>query len=129
MRSTGGLIAAGNGWMAEGSYVPGSGDIIWLDLNPRTGHEQSGRRPCLVLSDTLYTKRTGMAVVCPITSKIKGLPFEIPLQGTKTTGAVLPIHVRSIDVTARYPKYIERTPVAILAKTRDYVRVIIGARD
>ncbi len=71
--------------MAHETFIPDAGNIIWLDLNPHTGHEQSGRRPCLVLSSRLYAERTGMAVVCPITSKIKGLPFEIELKGTATT--------------------------------------------
>jgi mRNA interferase MazF len=113
--------------MTKAPYAPDSGDIIWLDLNPRTGHEQSGRRPCLVLSSRLYSELTGMAVICPTTSKVKGLPFEIPLSETKTQGVILPIHVRSIDLDARYPKLIEKSPPKILEKTRDYVRVIIGA--
>jgi mRNA interferase MazF len=112
--------------MSDQPYIPDGGDLIWLDLNPRTGHEQSGRRPCLVLSSRLYSERTGMAVVCPITSKIKGLPFEIKLSHTKVEGAVLPIHVRSIDLEARYPKFIEQSPPRILQKCRDYVAVIIG---
>jgi mRNA interferase MazF len=113
--------------MTEQSYAPDAGDLIWLDLNPRTGHEQSGRRPCLVLSSRLYAERTGMAVVCPITSKIKGLPFEIELNNTKTEGAILPIHVRSIDLEARYPKFIEQVSLQILQKCREYVTAIIGA--
>lgn len=115
--------------MTSDPYLPDSGDIIWLDLNPRTGHEQSGRRPCLVLSKRLYSKRTGLAVVCPITSKVKGLPYEVVLEGTKTAGAILPVQVRSIDIEARYAKFIEQAPAKLLAKARDYVRVIIGATD
>lgn len=113
--------------MTEQSYVPDAGDLIWLDLNPRTGHEQSGRRPCIALSSRLYAERTGLVVVCPITSKVKGLPFEIVLSNTKTEGAILPIHVRSIDLEARYPKFIEQAPSQMLQKCRDYVSVIIGA--
>lgn len=109
------------------AFPPSSGDIIWLDINPRTGHEQSGRRPCLVLSDRLYYERTGLAIVCPITSKVKGLPFEIALATTKTQGVILPIHVRSIDLEARFPEFIEKVPLEILQDTRDFVRVIIGA--
>ncbi|SRR6266550_3042354 len=115
--------------MASFSYVPNGGDIIWLNLNPRTGHEQSGRRPSLVLSSREYTKRTGLAIVCPITSKIKGLPFEIVLKGTKTSGAILPIHVRSVDVDARRAEFIEALPPKLLTKSRNYVRVIIGATE
>jgi len=113
--------------MTKPPYVPSSGDIIWLDLNPHTGHEQSGHRPCLVLSERTYSQHTGLAVVCPITSKVKGLPFEIAIKSKKTDGAVLPIHVRSIVLDARNPKFIEAAPPAVLQQTRNYVRVIIGA--
>ena len=59
-------------------YIPDRGDIVWLVLTtPRVGHEQSGRRPALVLSPKTFTDHTGLAVICPITSKVKGLPFEI----------------------------------------------------
>ncbi len=112
--------------MTKAAYVPDSDDLVWLDLNPRTGHEQSGRRPCLVLSSRLFAERTGMAIICPTTSNLKGLPFEIPLSGTKTAGAILPIHVRSIDLEARYPKFIEKAPAKIAQQVRDYVRIIIG---
>src|SRR5437588_5304998 len=98
-------------------YIPNRGDIIWLILDPRVGHEQSGRRPALVLSPQIFTERTGLAVVCPITSKIKGLPFEIALKRTKTKGAILPIHVRSVDVTARKCSFIEKAPISILNRT------------
>jgi mRNA interferase MazF len=115
--------------MANPAYIPDSGDIIWLNLDPRTGHEQSGRRPTLVLSSREYTKRTGLAVVCPITSKIKGLPFEIVLKDTKTAGAILPIHVRSVDVEARHAQFIETLSPKLLTKSRKYVWVIIGAGE
>ena len=113
--------------MSRPVYIPSSSDIIWLELDPRTGHEQSGRRPCLVLSERTYTERTGLAVVCPITSQAKGLPFEILLEATKTAGAVLPIHVRSVDIRARYARFIEQAPTSVTQRTRDFVRVIIGA--
>ncbi len=70
-----------------------------------------------------------MAVVCPITSKVNGLPFEIALSGTKTQGVVLPIHVKSIDLEARYSEFIEKAPIKILRDARDFVRIIIGAVD
>lgn len=111
------------------AYLPHGGDIVWIDLNPRTGHEQSGRRPCLVLSNRPYTQRTGLAIICPITSKIKGLPFEVVLVGTATKGAILPIHVRSIDLEARHPQFIEKAPAELLSMTRDYVTVIIGKTE
>jgi len=108
-------------------YLPEAGDIVWLDLNPRTGHEQSGRRPCIVISSHLFSEHTGMAVVCPITSRVRGLPFEIVMEGTETQGAILPIHLRSIDLASRYPKFIERAPGVILEQTRDYAQALISS--
>ena len=111
--------------MTKAPYVPQAGDIIWLVFDPRVGHEQSGRRPAIVLSPRLFTERTGLAIVAPITSKIKDLPFEIVLTKTKTKGAVLPIHVRSVDITARKSQYIETVSKDILKKVRQYLGVIL----
>jgi mRNA interferase MazF len=111
---------------SQPAYIPSRGDIIWLVLDPRTGHEQSGRRPALVLSHKLLTERTGLAVVCPITSKIKGLPFEILLKGAKVIGAVLPIHVRSVDVVARKATFIEKAPAATVAQLYATVEAMIA---
>lgn len=112
--------------MSKISYIPKRGDIVWLILDPRVGHEQSGRRPALVLSPKLFSERTGLAVICPITTKVKGLPFEIELKGTKTKGAILPILIRSIDIHARKAKFIEKAPTAILSKTIESIEAIIG---
>ena len=108
------------------TYMPGYGDIVWLVLDPRTGHEQSGRRPAIVISDKLFKELTSMAIVCPITSRIKGLPFEVMLKGTKTEGAVLPIHVKSIDWVARKMKYIEKASNELTGIVAQSVGVIIG---
>ncbi len=59
------------------NYVPGRGDIVWINLNPATGHEQSGERPALVLSPKAYNGKVGLALLCPITRRIKGYPFEV----------------------------------------------------
>jgi mRNA interferase MazF len=112
--------------LSKAPYLPDRGDIVWLILDPRVGHEQSGRRPVLVLSPRLFTERTGLAVICPITSKAKGLPFEIELRQTKTNGAVLPIHVRSVDVKVRKAQFIEKAPPKVLTKTAKSVEAIIG---
>lgn len=107
-------------------YWPNAGDIIWLDLDPPIGHEQAGRRPCLVLSEHALAVHSGYAIVCPITSRVRGTPFEILLQGTETTGVVLTHQVRSIDLAARFAKFIEIAPLAVLRACRDNVQVLIG---
>ena len=115
------------GTMRHSIYVPGRGDIIWINLDPRVGHEQSGRRPALVLSPSLFSRRAGLAVICPITTKPKGLLFETPLTNTTTKGVVLTIHVRSVDFTVRKIKFIEKAPSYIVEEIADKVDLIIGA--
>ncbi len=112
--------------MAESEYMPERGDIAWMILDPRTGHEQSGRRPVIVLSYKELANHTNLAVVSPITSKTKGLPYEIVLSGTKTKGAILPVHVRSVDFKHRKAVFVEKAPDAILSKTIASIQNIIG---
>ncbi len=76
--------------MVRDDYVPGRGDLIWLTFRPQAGREQSGRRPALVLSPVDYNGRSGLAVVCPVTSRAKGYPFEVQVpEGESITGVVL----------------------------------------
>jgi mRNA interferase MazF len=110
-------------------YIPDYGDIVWIVLDPRVGHEQSGRRPAIVISDKSLAEHTGLAVMCPITSKVKGLPFEIELYGTKTAGAILPIHVKSTDWTARKTRFIEKAPQELTNMVSQSVGAIVGLED
>jgi mRNA interferase MazF len=83
-------------------YVPERADIIWISLDPQAGHEQRGRRPALVLSPAAYNRRVGLALLCPITSQVKGYPFEVALpDGLPVTGVVLADQVKSLDWKAR----------------------------
>lgn len=107
-------------------YVPEQGDIAWLVLDPRIGHEQSGRRPVIVISDKALALHTRLAVVIPITSKIKSLPYEVVLTGTKTRGVILPIHIRSVDYAMRKADFIEKAPSAVLYKTVKSVQNMIA---
>lgn len=80
------------------AYIPESGDIIWITLNPQAGHEQAGRRPALVLSPAAYNGKVGSAVLCPITSQLKGYPFEVKIpDGLEVSGAILSDQVKSLD--------------------------------
>ncbi len=83
------------------AQVPAQGEIIWLDFDPQSGHEQAGRRPALVMSKTTYNQRIGRAFVCPITSKVKGYPFEVPIQTKSVKGVVLSDHLKNLDWNAR----------------------------
>ena len=112
--------------MSENVYIPDKGDIAWAILDPRIGHEQSGRRPVIVMSRRLFAERTGLAVICPITSKVKKLPFEIRIKTQKVDGAILPIHLRSIDINARKLEFIEKTSDVIVIKTNRAVELILS---
>jgi mRNA interferase MazF len=93
------------------TYVPQRGDGVWVTLDPHSGHEQAGRRPAVVLSPAAYNRRTGLAVLCPITSRIKGYPFEVVIpQGLPVTGAILADQVRSLDWRARHAEWICSLP-------------------
>src|SRR4030042_2917600 len=88
-------------------YTPEQGDIVWLTLNPQKGHEQSGRRPALVLSPSSYNFKVGLAIFCPIASKEKGYPFEVRLPNKcKEQGVILIDQVKSLDWHSRYAEYI-----------------------
>ena len=82
--------------------IPKRGDIVWVNFNPTQGHEQTGRRPALVLSNTRYNTATGMMIACPITGHVKGYPLEVPLpDGLKTKGVVLANQVKALDWQTR----------------------------
>ncbi len=84
--------------MVRREYVPERGDVVWIDFSPPSGHEQGGKRPALVISPLPYHLKSAIALMCPITSKMKGLPFEVPIpEGHDFRGVVLVNHVKSID--------------------------------
>ena len=89
--------------MAARKYVPDRGDIVWLQFTPQAGHEQAGHRPALVLSPASYNRRSGLMLCCPITSRVKGYPFEVALgEGEDLAGVVLADQVKSLDWKARH---------------------------
>ena len=92
-------------------YVPERGDVVWISLSPQVGHEQTGRRPAIVVSPAAYNGRVGLAILCPITNQIKGYPFEVRIpQGLAVTGAVLADQVKSLDWRAREVVLIDTLP-------------------
>ena len=98
------------------------GDIIKLNFNPQAGHEQAGYRPALVVSNNFFNKKTGLAILCPITSKQKNFPLHIPLdERTQTQGFILCEHIKSLDIETRGYKVIERVPNDILEQIIDIV--------
>ena len=92
-------------------YVPQRGDVVWLTLNPQAGYEQAGRRPALVLSPKSYNSKVGLAIFSPITSQVKGYPFEAPLpEGLPVTGVILSDQLKSLDWRARNIEFICAVP-------------------
>ncbi len=88
--------------VGTGEYVPQRGDVVWISLNPQAGHEQAGRRPAVIVSPGSYNVKTGLALLCPITSQVKGYPFEVRLSDVQpVTGAVLSDQVKCLDWRAR----------------------------
>ena len=93
------------------SYYPDRGDAIWLEFNPQTGREQAGHRPAIIISPKSYNKKVGLAIVCPITSKVKGYPFEVGIpSGHPVDGVILADQVKSFDWRGRNAKFICKIP-------------------
>jgi mRNA interferase MazF len=92
-------------------YVPARGDVVWITLNPQAGHEQAGRRPALVLSPSSYNGKVGLAILCPVTSQMKGYPFEVTIPpGSRLAGVVLADQAKSLDWRVRKAVLICRLP-------------------
>ena len=98
------------------AYVPDRGDLVWLEFTPQTGSEQAGRRPALVISPKAYNAKVGLALFCPVTSSVKGYPFEVVLpEGGGVIGVVLADQLKSLDWRARKAKLIEAASSEVLA--------------
>jgi mRNA interferase MazF len=110
------------------AYVPEAGDIVFIDFDPQVGHEQAKRRPALVLTDQRYNRASGLAVVCPLTSKRKPYPFALPIKVDNVEGAVLVDQLKSMDWAGREAQFHSKAEPALLAKVRQYVAVLLGIR-
>lgn len=103
--------------MVDERYVPDTGHIVWLHFSPQSGHEQAGRRPALVLSPDVYNKKTGLGVFCPVTSRIKGYPFEVKIPDSHyVNGVILADQIRSLDWRARQAQFVERVSPRVIAE-------------
>lgn len=105
------------------AYIPERGDVVWINFNPQAGHEQAGKRPAFVLSPASYNRKVGLALLCPITNKIKGYPFEVNIpEGLKITGTILSDQIKSLDWQARDVDFIcslnEEVTQLVLKKVR-----------
>jgi mRNA interferase MazF len=109
------------------TYVPDRGDVIWLDFTPNSGHEQGGRRPALIVSPAGYNRKTGLALVFPITSHVKGYPFETRLPaGLPVFGVVLSDHIKNLDWKSRRATFICRADVRVLNEALAKLHALTG---
>jgi mRNA interferase MazF len=97
------------------TFVPERGDIVKMSFDPQSGHEQAGWRPALVVSPSAYNRASSLVLLCPITSRTKGYPFEVPLPANLAiTGVILTDQIRSLDWRARKARLVTRAPDAVI---------------
>ena len=113
--------------MVSRSYVPDAGDLVWASFDPQAGHEQAGRRPALVLSPAEYNGKVGLVLACPITSQVKGYPFEVSVTSRRIKGVVLSDQVRSLDWRARQFTFVDRASDETLIAVKDLLMTLLGS--
>lgn len=107
-------------------YIPEKGDFITLTFDPQSGHEQKGRRPALVISNFLFNRATGLAIVCPVTNTNRNIPFHLPVPGNSSlTGFVMVEQVKSADYSARKARFVEKAPSELIEDVIALVEVCI----
>ncbi len=111
--------------MPRKKYVPERGDIVFTNFDPSAGHEQAMKRPALVLSPGVFNDKVGLALVAPITSRVRGHGFEVAVNGKKTTGVILCQQIKMIDFKARGVRLIEKAQPDVLADALAKVRVLV----
>lgn len=108
------------------AYIPKRGDIVWTDFDPSAGHEQAHHRPAIVLSPEPFNRQIKLALVAPITSRVRGHGFEVAIDTTKTNGVVLCQQVKTIDYAARGIKFIEKAPTGVVKEVLSKVLTLIS---
>jgi len=112
--------------MKSGNYVPERGDIIWLNFTPQRGHEQRGKRPALVLSPKIYNEKTSLCICVPVTSKIKGYPFEVALpKALEIQGVILSDQIKNMDFRAREASFICIVSQSVLEQVQKNVQALL----
>ena len=106
-------------------YTPERSHIVWLHFSPQAGHEQTGFRPALVMSPKSYNQRTGLMLACPITSKVKGYPFEVAVEGKRVQGVVLSDQIKCLDWKARKAKFAEKATESVHREVQAKLLVLL----
>ena len=111
-------------------YVPSRGDVVWLSFSPQAGHEQAGRRPALVISPASYNGKVGLVLLCPITSQVKGYPFEVSIPaGLEVSGVVLSDQVKSLDWHARKAEFVCQLRSAAILDVPDKLGTLLSPSE
>ena len=109
-------------------YVPDAGDIVWLQFNHQAGNEQAGHRPALVISPRIYNEKSGLMVCCPITTKIKGYPFEVVTQIAGVDCTILSDQIKSLDWRTHQAKRKATTSVDTMLHVKGKMRALLGIK-
>jgi len=113
--------------VSAGGYVPERGDVVWISLHPQAGHEQTGRRPALVLSPAPYNDKVGLAILCPVTRQVKGYPFEVWIpDGLPVSGVILADQVKSLDWQAREADFACGLPAVVVDEVLEKLSTVLG---
>ncbi|MCI0378381.1 MAG: endoribonuclease MazF [Gemmataceae bacterium] len=112
------------------AYAPERGDVVWLDFDPQAGHEQAGRRPALILSPMIYNRPSGLALLCPITSKAKGYPYEVAVpMGLGVSGVILADQVKNLDWKQRKVAFLCEMPYEVLEEVFEKLLTLIDPTE
>ena len=111
--------------MVARGYVPDAGDIVWLDFDPQAGHEQAGHRPALVVSPASYNGKAGLMVCCPMSTKVKGHPFEVVTEVDGVDSAVLSDQVKSLDWKIRRARKKGSAPSEVMIHVRAKIKALL----
>nr|QGT50324.1 mRNA-degrading endonuclease [uncultured Helicobacter sp.] len=107
------------------NYIPQSGDLIWLDFTPQSGHKQKGKRPALVVSPKEYNQKSGLCLCVPLTSKIKGYPFEVPCTIQDKKGVILSDQLKNVDFKARGAGFIQQCDIETLKAVKENLALLL----
>ena len=108
------------------SYVPETGDIVWLEFDPQAGREQAGRRPAVVLTPASYNKKTSLMICCPLTTQIKGYPFEVIVEIDGIQSVILSDQVKSMDWKIRKAKYKSKVKPEVVTEVRAKAKSLLS---
>lgn len=111
--------------MAPRRYVPDASDVVWLEFDPQAGHEQAGHRPALVISPASYNGKAGLMVCCPMTTRIKGHPFEVLTDVDGVASAVLSDQVKSLDWKVRRARKKGSVPADVMVHVRAKIKALL----